>query len=484
MTTAESAASPTPAGPTATIPPDKIRPSALAGTWYPADAEQLRQTVDGLLSQAEPAEGTPIGLVVPHAGYVYSGAVAAAGFKQLEGRDVDVAVIISADHKEPISHPIAVYAEGGFATPLGVVPVDTEMARALIAADPLIKDDPQAHAGEHMIEIELPFLQRTCPQCRIVPILMGDDDEGTVKALADALLKVLPGRRAVVVASSDLSHYPRAEDARAVDRATLDAILTGDAARVRETIAQEMSHGYASLVTCACSDAAILVTMEVAKGLGAETITLLRYANSGDSPEGQADQVVGYGAVMFRRYQPPDITAERRQVLLTLARAAIAQYLKTGGTADYRTEDSELLRPLGAFVTLKEDGELRGCIGHMRGDTSLYRTVQAMAIAAATADPRFPPVTADELERVKIEISVLSPLRPLDDVKNIEIGTHGLLINYQGQQGVFLPQVPVEQGWNRDQYLDNLCQKAGLFPACWHDQAAVLYTFTAVVFGE
>ena len=472
------------AAPTATIPSEKIRPPLLAGAWYPADPDELRQMVDKLLADAEPAEGAPIGLVVPHAGLDYSGAVAASGFKQMEGKDFDVAVIISADHKEPLSHPIAVYAEGGFATPLGVVPVNVELAQALIAADPRIVNDMQAHAGEHMIEIELPFLQRACPRCQIVPVLIGVDDDATVKMLADALLKVLPDRRAVVIASSDLSHYPKAADAREADSATLAAIQSGDPARVRQTIAGLMGSGYANLVTAACSEAAILVTMQVASGMGADMITPLTYANSADSPAGESDQVVGYGAVMFWRYQPPDINHERQRELLTLARKTIAEYLNSGQTLAYRVDDTELRRPAGGFVTLKQDGQLRGCIGHMRGDKPLYQTVQEMAIAAATTDPRFPALTADELEAVKIEISVLSPLRRLDDTMNIEVGRDGLLISSQGQQGVFLPQVPVEQGWNREQYLENLCQKASLFPGCWRNETAVLQTFTAVVFGE
>ena len=155
-----------------------------------------------------PIDGAPVALIVPHAGYTYSGQVAAAEFKQLAQGTYDVAVIIGADHAEPISDPIAVYPEGGFETPLGVVPVDADLAHALIAADPRIKADPAAHVGEHVIEIELPFLQRVCPGCRIVPVLIGTDDPAAVEALGNALAKVLPGRRAVMIASSDLSHYP------------------------------------------------------------------------------------------------------------------------------------------------------------------------------------------------------------------------------------------------------------------------------------
>lgn len=474
--------------PVPSVPADKVRPAEFAGAWYPGEAETLRRTVDQLLGQVAvrigPSEGTPLGLVVPHAGYIYSGAVAAAGFKQLEGHPLDTAVIISADHQRPLSQPIAVYAEGGFATPLGVVAVDVALAQALIAAEPKIRADTSAHAREHVIEIELPFLQRVCPQCKIVPILMGDDADETVNALANALLRVLPGRRAVVIASSDLSHYPPAAEAREVDAATLDAILTGNPARVRQAIAQSMARGYANLFTCACGEAAILTTMQVAQGLGADTITLLRYANSADAPGGQSDQAVGYGAVLFWRYRPPELTPARQQALLHLARTTLATYLESNQLPDYQTTDAELTRPSGVFVTLKKAGELRGCIGHMQADAPLWQAVQKMAVAAATSDPRFPPLTRAELDQVEIEISVLSPLSRLDDWEAIQVGTHGLVLDYHGQRGVFLPQVPVEQGWNRTQYLDNLCLKAGVPQGCWRDPAAKLYTFTAIVFGE
>jgi len=244
-----------------------------------------------------------------------------------------------------------------------------------------------------------------------------------------------------------------------------------------------MAAGFPNLATCACGEGPILVTMRVAAGIGADTVTVLRYANSADSPQGNKEQVVGYGAVMFWRYEPPDLTEARREELLSLARTTIAEYLKTGEIPDYKTDDPVLTRRSGAFVTLKEHGELRGCIGHMRADTPLYRVVQEMAVSAATSDPRFPPMTADELGEVSIEISVLSPLRRLTDTQQIEVGTHGLMIFKDGHQGVLLPQVPVEQGWDREKFLENLCLKAGLLPDCWREEAA-LYTFTAVVFSE
>jgi AmmeMemoRadiSam system protein B/AmmeMemoRadiSam system protein A len=477
--------------PLPTAPPGRIRPAVVAGSWYPGEPDELARMVDEMLAAVGPVDGEPIGLIVPHAGYVFSGPVAAYGFKQLAYGQYDVAVIIASDHQSPLSDPISVWAEGGFKTPLGVVPVDVELAQALVAADPRITFDPAAHEGEHPIEIELPFLQRVCPACSVVPVLMGTDDEETVRALADALLTVLPGRRAVVIASSDLSHYPTYDDALVVDGATLAAIETGDPAQVRETIYGLMAADFPNLVTCACGEAPILVTMRVVQGLGADTVTVLRYANSGDSPHGNQGQVVGYGAVMLWRYEPPDLTEARREELLALVRTTIEEYIETGRIPNYETDDPVLARRSGVFVTLKEGGDpstglrasLRGCIGHTRADQPLYQVVQQMAVAAATEDPRFSPLTQEELADVTIEISVLSPFRRVTDVEQIQVGTHGLMIFQDGRQGLLLPQVPVEQGWGRMQFLDNLCLKAGLAPDCWTGRPT-LYTFTAVVFGE
>ena len=473
-----------PTTPTVSLAADQIQPAQVAGTWYPADPAELTRTIDRMLAAVEPVDGRPIALIVPHAGYVFSGNVAAYGFRQLQGQAYDTAVIIASDHQLPVSKPISIWPAGGFATPLGVVPVDAQMASALMAAEPRIKADRAAFAGEHVIEIELPFLQRTCPTCQIVPLLMGSDDDETVQALARALIQVLAGHQALIIASSDLSHYPSRQDAQQIDGATLAAIETGDAGQVRAAIQRSMQAGYAGLATCACGEAAILVAMQAAAGLGADTVTLLRYANSADSEYGDASQVVGYGAVMLWRYQPPQLSEAQRRELLKLARTTIRDYLQTGRIPDYQTGDATLARRSGVFVTLKENGELRGCIGQLRADRPLYRSVQEMAVAAATSDTRFVPLTLEELQRIQVEISILSPMRRISDPQQIEIGTHGLLISKYGHQGVFLPQVPVEQGWtSREQYLDQLCLKASLPTGCWREGAA-LYTFTALVIRE
>jgi AmmeMemoRadiSam system protein B/AmmeMemoRadiSam system protein A len=464
-------------------PPGRIRRAVVAGSWYPGDLEDLAQLVDGMLAEVRPIDGAPVALIVPHAGYVFSGPVAATGFRQLEQGEYSVAVIIASDHQPPLSEPVAVWAEGGFETPLGVVPVDVELAQALLEASDLIDDDLAAHADEHAIEIELPFLQRVCPHCSIVPVLMGSDDEATVQALSEALLAALPEEGAVVVASSDLSHYPSQQDAVWVDGVTLAAVETGDPVALRETVDALMMSDVANLATCACGRGPMLVAMQVARGLGADTTTVLRYANSADSPRGDASQVVGYGAVMMWTYDTLTLSPEQQTEILELARTTIAEYLDSGAVSALELDDEVLNRLSGVFVTLKEQGELRGCIGHTQSDLPLYQAVQQTAVAAAVEDPRFPPLTADELAGVDIEVSILSPFRRVIDVEQIQVGTHGLMIYAMGHQGLLLPQVPVEQGWDRAEYLENLCYKAGLPAGCW-EQGASLYLFTALVFGE
>lgn len=474
-----------------TIPSGRIRSSTVAGSWYPGDPNQLAKTVDSFLAAVESVDGEPIALIVPHAGYDFSGPVAACGFKQLAGIEYDVAVVIAADHRPPFSHPISVWAEGGFETPLGIVPVDIELAKALIAIDPRITFDPEAHIGEHPIEIELPFLQRVCPNCRIVPVLMGADDENTVEVLTKALLATLPGRRAVVIASSDLSHYPQEKDALRVDKTLLAAIETGDPTTVEATIAAIEEAQVPNLVTSACGKGPILVVMGAAQGLGANTTTVLRYTNSADSPEGDSERVVGYGAVMFWRYIPPNLTATQRDELLALARTTIAEYLQTGRIPTYETDDPMLTRRAGVFVTLRRRNQpsaspemsLRGCIGHLWADRPLYQTVQKMAVAAATSDPRFPPMTIEELNSLHIEISILSPLHRVVEIQEIEIGVHGLIISGAGRQGLLLPEVPLTRGWDRETFLESVCYKAGLPTDVWPGKAS-LYAFTTVTFEE
>ncbi len=476
---------PTTSAPHPTIVYAETRPAAVAGAFYPDDPVQVVSVLDQFLAPVTPLDGTPIALIVPHAGWVYSGQVAAFAYKQIEAARYDTVVIIGPNHTDPTFDDISVYAQGAFETPTGPVPVDEALAAELLAANERIVFDRDVHQQEHSIEVQLPFLQRVCPDCSIVPILIGQPTKDNVDILTDALTEILPGKHALIVASSDLSHYPNYTDAVQVDTRTLVALETFDPETVSGVMTGQMTQGIPGLVTCACGEGPILVAMRVAEALGADHVRILRYANSGDV-SGDTSRVVGYGAVMFWHWQPPDLSAALESELLVIARESIKGFIANGEVPALDPPADPLLsRRLGAFVTLTRDGELRGCIGHMYGDAPLYQTVAQAAADAAVNDPRFPPLTADQLDQVEIEVSVLSPftrVRDVHDEGQIQVGRHGLYLLYGEQRGVLLPQVPVNEGWDRAEFLQQICFKAGLPADCW--ERATLYTFSALVFGE
>jgi AmmeMemoRadiSam system protein B/AmmeMemoRadiSam system protein A len=463
----------------------EIRPAAAADAFYPADPDRARAMVDQYLALVQPVDGEPTALIVPHAGWVYSGHVAAFAYKQIEGIEYDAIVVIGPNHTDPAFDAISVYAEGAFETPAGPMPVDEALAAKLLAAHERIVFHRGVHQQEHSIEVQLPFLQRVCPDCAFVPILVGQPTPENLDILTEALIDALSDKKALVIASSDLSHYPHYDDAVRVDTATLAAIETMDTDQVSAVTAAQMAQEVPGLVTCACGEGPIVVAMRVAQALGADHVRVLRYANSGDVG-GDPNRVVGYGAVMLWRWQPPDLNEAQQAELLSIARRSLEEYMTTSEVPSFDPPaDPVLNRKLGAFVTLMLDGELRGCIGHMYGDAPLYQTVAQAAVDAAVHDARFPPLPAAQLDDVEIEVSVLSPFKRVRDVHDeaeIEVGRHGLLLLYGERRGVLLPQVPLEQGWDRDEFLQQICLKAGLPTECW--ERATLYTFTAEVFGK
>lgn len=492
--------------PTSTPSPEDVHPCQGGNMWFPGDPEQLAAMVDSYLAEAEKdaekIEGEPIALIVPHAGYIYSGWVAAHAYRQIEGLDYDTVVVIGDTHAGGGTAPIAVWARGAYETPLGAVPVDEEVAAALLSADSRILFDRTGHEGEHPVENQIPFLQRTLSgDFKVVPIVLHDDSLEIAEALSQALVKALANRKALIVASTDLSHWPAYDDARASDAAMLAAIETMDPQVLLGTDREWMSKGIPNLATTVCSKGSVMTAMLAAPRLGANQVTVLKYANSGDVPIGDRSQVVGYGAVMFWRGEgnpisfvvstPPGpvaeaipLSAEDKKELLAMARQTIAHFLETGAFPQFAVTKPALLQERGAFVTLKKHGELRGCIGHLIGDRPLYLVVQGMAVSAAVGDQRFPPVTGEELSDLEIEISVLSPLEQVESVDQIQVGLHGVIIRRDLNQAVYLPQVAPEQGWDREEMLENLCLKAGLSKDAWKKEGTRFYVFTAEVFEE
>lgn len=285
--------------PVPTIEAGMIRPPAVAGKFYPAQPAELAAMVDGFLAGHEPGKGRPIALVVPHAGYIYSGPVAGYAYAELRGQRYEAVILIGQNHYRSDFSGVAVYPGGAFETPLGLVPVHAVLAQALLQAAPALQSDPELQRLEHSLEVQLPFLQRVLPGTPIVPILIGQPTRENSRLLSDALATVLPGHDVLLIASSDLSHYPAYDDAVRSDQAILSAITTLDPAVFQRTVAQQMARGIPNLLTTCCGQEAIAVVMEAAVQMGANRAAVLRYANSGDVPEGRRDQVVGYGAVKF-----------------------------------------------------------------------------------------------------------------------------------------------------------------------------------------
>ena len=477
-----------------------VRPAAVAGQFYPRDPAQLRAAVAAFLADAVPARGVrPVALVLPHAGYVYSGQIAADGWRQAAGQAFDLVVLLGANHTTAGFSGISVHPGTGFRTPLGVAAVDTAAAAALRAAGGAVNSDLRVHEREHSIEVQVPFAQVVLPGARILPVVVGTDDPAALAGFARALARVLEGRRALIVASSDLSHYPDQEGSVAADRAVLAAVARMDAAGLRRTAAAQLRAGHRGLETCACGEGAIVVAMETARALGARRGIVLSRADSGDLPVGDPGRVVGYGAVMFCAGPggadsgaldlpaPADADAALgpadRRALLQLARHTLERWFATGTVPLPRGFSPAARRRQGVFVTLYERGELRGCLGHMAGDRPLPQNVAAMALAAASEDPRFPPLAAAELADVEIEISVLTPLERVAGPAAIVLGRDGVQIRKDGRAAVFLPQVATEQGWDRDALLENLCLKAGLAKDAWKSGAEFL-TFRSIHFRE
>ena len=476
-----------------------VREPAVAGQFYPADARALNAMLDAVLKDAvPPAREAPIAIVAPHAGYVYSGQIAADAWRQASSQQYDTIVILGTNHTGVGFGRIGVFPGSGIRTPLGVAKVDQVLSAALVKEDSDCVADASMHAGEHSVEVQVPFAQRLFPKASVVAAIVASEDAGVVARFGQTLGRLLAGRRVLIVASSDLSHYPSWKDAVSADRRTLEAIASLDPDRVR-SVASASVRGVPNLVTCACGEAPITAAMVAARALGATRGRVVSYANSGDLPIGEPDRVVGYGAVAFSAGEPgadttvvaphaaaavalPPTPADKK-LMLALARETIRRYLDTGAVPLARGFSPSLERPQGAFVTLRKRGALRGCIGQMTPDRPLRVLVGSMALAAAFEDPRFEKVMPGELKDLDLEISILTPFKEVAGPQAIIVGRDGVLLQKGGRSAVFLPQVATEEHWTRDEMLDNLCLKGGMPAGCWRSGAR-LSAFQADVFKE
>jgi hypothetical protein len=455
---------------------------------FRGDAAEFARRIDAMLAAAAaPArEEAPLAIVSPHAGYVYSGPIAAFAYRAVQGKSYDTVVVIGPSHRDAFTG-LSVYDTTRFDTPLGQIPCDRELIGKLIGAHPNIGYRPSAHRDEHSLEVQVPFLQRALANFKLVMVVAGGRDPEAELKLVDLLAEYAKHKRVLVVASSDLSHYHGYAEANKLDAVALASIAALDTPALIRDIGAERCE--------ACGILPVLITMDYAKRLGAHRGVLLKQANSGDTA-GPKDKVVGYAALAFWRdgagggekasgksVSIGHLDAAARTELLGIARRAIAETVRGSQRTETKTANPALQTPQGAFVTITIGGELRGCIGTFREDTPLFRTVAQMAVAAAKEDPRFPPLSAAELPKIHVEISALTPMKPVADVREIEVGRHGLYITRGFNSGVLLPQVATEYGWDRTTFLEQTCRKAGLPKNAWQEGAKIL-SFEAEVFGE
>jgi len=466
----------------------QIRESVIAGSWYPGDPQRLTQDIKGYLQRVPPQqlEGEPIAVIAPHAGYIYSGQVAAYAYKLVEGTRYDLVAVVAPSHRAYFKGA-SVYARGGYRTPLGVVPIAEGVADELMKHSALITFVPQAHAQEHSLEIQLPFLQVVLGDFKLLPIVVGEKDLYTCEEISKALVKVLRGKKVLLVASTDLSHFHPYGKAVELDQVVLGCVEEFDP----EGLSKALHQGRCE----ACGGGPTVAVMLAAQALGADSARVLKYANSGDVT-GDQSSVVGYmAAVLYRasgvknERQEPKLTSvgerlsgEDQKTLHEIARSVIWSRASGKVVPEFMATSERLKERRGVFVSLHKHGELRGCIGYIRGIKPLVEAVAEMAGAAAFKDPRFPPVTAGELKDLDIEISVLSPLKQIEDVSEIEVGTHGIYMEKGFYSGLLLPQVAVQYGWDRETFLEQTCMKAGLPKRAWKDKDTKIYIFSADIF--
>jgi AmmeMemoRadiSam system protein B/AmmeMemoRadiSam system protein A len=478
-------------------PPVKdVMRSTLAGTWYNADPAALRTEIAGYFEQVkiDPRDDV-IGLILPHAGYKYSGRTAAHAIKSL-GRSYTRVVVIGPTHHLPMEEMLSVPRATHYQSPLGEIPLDVEFIGRLLTY-PIFQDVPSAHTDEHSVQIEVPLLQYKLGEFKLVPIVAGQCTYETV-AQAGKILAGLIDKDTLVVASSDFTHYgPQyeyvpftsdiPENLKKLDMGMFEFITKKDPRGLlehrRKTGATVCGYVPISILLAMLSD-------------GAE-VQLVEYTTSGELMNDYTNSVSYVAAAFHGAWQPSGppaaqasngaLSQEDKKVLLSLARKTIQYALdkqRVPEPADLRITPSEAIKvPRAAFVTLKKHGELRGCIGDIFPQRPLYKSVITNAIYAAFADRRFTPVQKDECKEIKIEISALTPPSPVASAQAIRIGTDGMVLSKDGHSAVFLPQVAPEQGWDLETTLSNLSMKAGLAPDAWKE-GATFQVFQAEVFGE
>ncbi len=469
------------------------RPPAVAGSFYSSDPDILRKDLEFLFSRALPGStpGQVLAIIAPHAGYPYSGEVAASSYRQVDATKSYKNVFLIGSSHSYAFEGAAIYQSGDFETPLGMVPVNHELTEELTSKESVFIKRDQAHLNEHSLEVQLPFLQYYLEKdFKLVPILLGTHSPRTCQKIARALEPYLTEDNLFVI-SADFSHYPDYRSATEVDIKTAKAICSNSTQEFLSAIEDNEEKNIPNLATSACAWPAILTLLYMTEQKTDDiSYKLVQYQNSGDSPHGDKSRVVGYCSITVSNEGTKNearfmLSTEDKKDLLEIARLTLDNYIGKGKIQPVNNENysAVLETHTGAFVTLQKNGNLRGCIGRFQPEQPLYQVVRDMTISASTKDYRFKPVTPAELEEIELEISVLTPLVRIQDPSEIMLGLHGIYIKKGSNSGTFLPQVATQTGWTLEEFLGHCARdKAQIGWNGWKD--AEIYTYEALIFSE
>jgi MEMO1 family protein len=466
-----------------------------AGRFYSDDKKTLASDISRFFQSCPrtPASWNVRAIISPHAGYVFSGKIAAEAFHSIPENTVYKNIFVIGSSHTMAFDGASVFGSGDYITPLGKVTVNREIAAKLTSDNKVFNYPEKAHLQEHSLEVQMPFIQsyfKNTPG--IVPIVIGTQNESTVRKIADALRPYFTKDNLFIV-SSDFSHYPSYADAERTDSITSLGISSGSPQTFLNTIRKNSDEGVPGLLTSMCGWTSGLALLYLIDGNKNLEVRHIDYCNSGDSPYGNKNEVVGYHAFAVidkhdttersdRETSDISFTSAEKNQLFRIAESSIRTKLYENKKIllDEKDMTPGLQRQLGAFVTLKVDGALRGCIGRFISTDPLYSVVQASALSSAFEDPRFPPLTKEEFEKTEIEITVLGPLKRINDIKEIVLGKHGIYIKKDYRSGTMLPQVATENKWTVEEFLGYTSRdKAGIGWTGWKD--AELYIYEGVV---
>lgn len=470
----------------------EVRRPMVAGQFYPSNPVDLAKQLAQYFRDADKRQidGSVRAIIAPHAGYIYSGQIAANAYKQIEGENFDAVIVIAPFHG--FFKGVSIYSGGAYQTPIGVVEIDRKLSDSMSNKLPDVYSSTVGHTGsggqgEHSLEVHLPFLQTVLGKFKLVAMVMGDQEESTIRAAAEVLTAALKGRNILLVASTDMSHYHEEKEARRLDRNFENSLKKYRSEEIMKCISGEKAE--------ACGFGPVAAVIEATRRMGGKEVEIISYGTSGEA-SGDFSAVVGYlsaviigpvaevkkpalkGTPVVKQGDP--FTPEEKTYLLDLARQTVTSGIgnKNFTSTPPPAPTQRLGEKRGAFVTLTKGGNLRGCIGFTQARLPLPETIQEMAFAAAFEDPRFPAVTTEELDQLEYEISVMSPLAIVDDIQSIRVGRHGLMIRMESHSGLLLPQVATENDWNRITFLEQTCLKAGLPKNSYKEKQARIYKFS------